>query len=46
MNFWKALGWFGAVAFVLILVVSWLANGHRESEASDGEPRPAPLIVR
>ena len=46
MKFWKALGWFGTVAFLLILLASWLANGQREPAAGDGDPRPAPLIVR
>ena len=46
MKFWKALGWFGAVAFLLILLAGALVNGRSDSAASEDAPRPAPLIVR
>jgi len=48
MTFWTALRWGGALAFVVIVFVSWLGadrNG-ASSGGSDRQARPAPIIVR
>lgn len=45
MKFWTTLRWAGALAFVLIVLVSWFAANHSGS-GSNQQTRPAPLIVR
>jgi hypothetical protein len=45
MTFWTILRWAGAVAFVVIIFVSWLGADHNGA-SSDRQARPAPIIVR
>lgn len=48
MSFWTTLRWAGALFFVLIVLVSWLASDPNgaDSGSSDQTLRRAPLIVR
>lgn len=44
MKFWKWLARLCTVGFVLLLVVSWIANGHPSDPSGQrlDEPPPAP----
>ena len=43
MTFWTILRWTGALAFVVIVFVSWLGA---DSGSSNRHARPAPIIIR
>lgn len=46
MKFWKWLAWICTVGYLLLLAVSWFANGHHSTQAPElqDEPPPAPKI--